>query len=86
MAFKIGEIYRFSGSKDLSPAVDGLPNFFYETAYSGDGSSIKFQRGIHNTTVINAVEGSTRIPAIIISRSMIYKVTKDWSSENNVFQ
>lgn len=71
--FEIGKIYRypFDVEKDgiIQEEVDGLPNFFFETRNDIQASSVKFQRGIHQIGRVKLEDGTTRIPAIIISSS-----------------
>ena len=72
MAFRIGEIYRYSNSKESgvpAPIKDGLPNFFYETYSANNESNIWFQKGIHNIAAVSIGNNEKRIPAIIISSS-----------------
>lgn len=70
---EIGKVYRFPYEAEINgniPAtVDGLPNFFYETRNDLGLSSVKFQKGIHQIKVVKLPDGSSRIPAIIISSS-----------------
>lgn len=69
---KIGQIYRASNQKEKQDPsaleVDGYPNFYYHTYMSGK-SKIQFQRGVHTIAKIQLADGSTRIPAIIVSSS-----------------
>jgi len=69
--FEIGKVYRYSSkiSNIILPEIDGLPNFHYETKSNNDISSIRFQKGIHNIKSVKLDNGSSRIPAIIISSS-----------------
>ena len=72
MAFRIGEIYRYS-NQNREPGipaeyVDKLRNFFYET-YCAGNSSVFFQKGIHNLAKVVLPDGTNRIPAIVISSS-----------------
>ena len=73
MAFRIGEIYRYSNQNRLNSVpeeyVDGLPNYFYETYSPDQISSVFFQKGIHNIATVHLSDGTERIPAIIISSS-----------------
>lgn len=71
MSFRIGEIYRYSNCKEEipKPIKDGLPNFFYETYSEKSGSTVRFQKGIHNIASVMLENGEERIPAIIISSS-----------------
>ena len=72
MPFRIGAVYRYSNRKQNEvpeAVVDGLPNFFYETYSSRETSKVFFQKGIHNIATVRLQDGSTRIPAIIISSS-----------------
>ena len=87
MSFYIGGIYRYSnqdGGAEVPPKiVDGLPNFFFETYAGSNYSRIFFQKGIHNLAAVNLVDGTKRIPAIIISSSP-HKVGTDitpWEDE-----
>ena len=73
MAFRIGEIYRYSNQgKDVGQPeemVDGLRNFFFETFSPDYSSKVVFQKGIHNIAAVSVEDGTKRIPAIIISSS-----------------
>lgn len=73
MAFHIGEIYRYSyqNRTNTKPEafIDGLPNYFYETYSPNNSTAVQFQRGIHNIAAVTLPNGSSRIPAIIISSS-----------------
>ena len=73
MAFRIGEVYRYSNASTDGcvplEKVDGLPNFFYETYSPDQVSTIRFQKGIHNIASVHLQDGTERIPAIIISSS-----------------
>lgn len=69
---KIGTVYRASNQKEKqNPSlleVDGCPNFFYHTFMQGK-SKILFQRGVHSIGRVALADGSSRIPAIILSSS-----------------
>lgn len=69
---RIGQIYRASNRPEKqNPSlleVDGYPNFYYHT-FLADKAKIQFQRGIYSIGKVNAPEGETRIPAIIVSSS-----------------
>ena len=69
---KIGQIYRASNQEEKqNPAIleiDGYPNFYYHT-YMPHKSKIQFQRGVHSIAKIKLADGTSRIPAIIVSSS-----------------
>ena len=71
--FEIGKVYRYPYdvmiNGKIPEKVDGLPNFFYETKNELGANNVKFQRGIHPIGAIKLADGSSRIPAIIISSS-----------------
>lgn len=71
--FEIGKVYRYPYdvmiNGEIPEIVDGLPNFFYETRNELGASNVKFQRGIHPIGAVKLHDGSSRIPAIIISSS-----------------
>ena len=48
--------------------VDGYPNFYYHT-YMANKSKIQFQKGVHPIAKVKLADGSSRIPAIIVSSS-----------------
>lgn len=68
----IGQIYRASNQiEKQNPSlleVDGFPNFYYHT-YLKDSPKIQFQRGIHSIAKIQLDDGTSRVPAIIVSSS-----------------
>lgn len=69
---KIGQIYRASNKvAKQNPSlleVDGFPNFYYHT-YLKDSPKIQFQKGIHSIAKVMLEDGSSRVPAIIVSSS-----------------
>lgn len=69
---RIGTVYRASSQKEKQDPsvleVDGCPNFFYHTFMQGK-SKILFQRGVHPIAKVSLQNGSTRIPAIVLSSS-----------------
>lgn len=71
--FEIGKVYRYPYDViidgEIPEVVDGLPNFFYETKNMLGASNVKFQRGIHPIGAVKTIDGTSRIPAIIISSS-----------------
>lgn len=71
--FEIGKVYRYPYdvmiNGEIPEKVDGLPNYFYETKNELGASNVKFQRGIHPIGAVKLADGSSRIPAIIISSS-----------------
>lgn len=76
---EIGKIYRMS-RKSKNPSiktVDGLPNFFYETAVSDARTQFEFQRGIHVFAKVKIENGKERIPMIFISSSPFKSGSKD---------
>lgn len=72
MAFKIGEVYRYSSKGDNRKPVeyiDNLKNFYYETYSDKCQTTVSFQSGIHNIAKVRLENGVERTPAIIISSS-----------------
>ena len=73
MSFRIGEIYRYSSQNNglviPEKTVDGLRNYFYETFSPNLKGRVQFQRGIHKIATVRVLDGTERIPAIIISSS-----------------
>lgn len=68
---EIGKIYRIS-RKEKNPdvtEVDGLPNFFHETAVPHAGTQFEVQRGIHVFSKVTGADGNERIPLIFITSS-----------------
>ena len=69
---KIGTVYRASNQiEKQNPSlleVDGCPNFFYHTFMQGK-SKILFQRGVHSIARVSLSDGTSRIPAVILSSS-----------------
>jgi hypothetical protein len=68
---EIGKVYRLS-RKEKSPdviEVDGLPNFFYETAIPHANTQFEVQRGIHVFAKVKGPDGKERIPMIFITSS-----------------
>ncbi|WP_035765067.1 restriction endonuclease [Butyrivibrio sp. NC2002] len=84
--FEIGKVYRYSNQKSdcIEPIVDGLPNFFYETRNDRGDSNIVFQKGIHQIKSVKLEDGTTRVPAIIISSSP-HKARTDITPWEDVF-
>ena len=69
---KIGTVYRASSQKDKQDPsileIDGCPNFYYHTFMQGK-SKILFQRGVHSIARVSLKDGTSRVPAIILSSS-----------------
>ena len=68
---EIGKVYRLS-RKEKSPdviEVDGLPNFFYETAIPHANTQFEIQRGIHVFAKVKGPDGKERIPMIFVTSS-----------------
>ena len=68
---EIGKIYRIS-RKEKNPdviEVDGLPNFFHETAVPHAGTQFEVQRGIHVFSKVTGADGNERIPLVFITSS-----------------
>lgn len=68
---EIGKVYRLS-KKEKSPdvnIVDGLPNFFHETAIPYAGTQFEVQRGIHVFAKVKGPDDKERIPMIFITSS-----------------
>ena len=70
MKLRIGEIFRLSNdySTDSQEYIDGIKNFIYWTKSENIESTFRFERGIHKTKKINAVDFD-RDPIIIVSSS-----------------
>ena len=70
MKLRIGEIFRLSNdySTDSQEYIDGVKNFIYWTKSKNKESTFRFERGIHKTKKINAIDFD-RDPIIIISSS-----------------
>lgn len=70
MKLRIGEIFRLSNdySTDSQEYIDGVKNFIYWTKSENIESTFRFERGIHKTKKINAVDFD-RDPIIIVSSS-----------------
>ena len=49
--------------------MDGLPNYYHETAVPNAGTQFEFQRGIHVAAKVKGPDGKERIPLIFISSS-----------------
>ena len=68
---EIGKVYRLS-RREKNPdviEVDGLPNFFHETAIPHAGTQFEVQRGIHVFAKVKGPDGKERIPMIFITSS-----------------
>lgn len=82
---EIGKVYRQSRSvKDPKVlTVDGLPNFYHETAVPNAGTQFDVQRGIHVCRKIKGADGKERIPLIIITSSPFKAGSEDnpWSDK-----
>lgn len=68
---EIGKVYRLS-KKEKNPnvlEVDGLPNFFHETAIPHAGTQFEVQRGIHVFAKVKGPDGKVRVPMIFITSS-----------------
>ena len=70
MKLRIGEIFRLSNdySTDSQEYIDGVKNFIYWTKSENIESTFRFERGIHKTKKINAIDFN-RDPIIIVSSS-----------------
>ncbi|MFI0799851.1 restriction endonuclease [Amycolatopsis lurida] len=80
---KVGEILRYSSTKDPSePEVDGYRNFFHVTALEG-ASRVQLERGIDSPASITAPEGARR-PVVLI-RSSPWKAGSEQTPWHDVF-
>lgn len=82
---EIGKVYRLSRREKNCDTieVDGLPNFFHETAISYVDIQFDVQRGIHAFSKVKGPDGKERIPMIFITSSPYKAGSEDTPWKDN---